>query len=384
MIVKPTWDKVQLYFTGYEYFRDVLSAIAMAKSEVLVESYIFNLDPIGLRVIAALKEAQGRGVQVKVLVDGVGSFNWQTNLEAHCKALAIPFRAYHPIPFQPLILKKISWRNLRIFLLLLRKSNKRNHRKIFLIDSQLAFLGSLNISQVHTKEFLGQKAWRDTGVQVSGAALIDLKHAFDQAWLTARLGRAFLAGTIIRLKSKQHISSSLRLNTTATWRFKLLRDLNRKLNAAKTRIYITNAYFIPRRSILRSLRKAAQRGVHVAICLPSHSDVWVVKWASKSLYLRLLKSGVHIFEYQPSMMHAKTLIIDNWATVGSHNLNHRSFIHDLEAEVALSDENSILSLVQNWHSDIRSSQEITLHTLGKMNIFERSLARFAYWFKYWL
>lgn len=384
MIVKPSWDKVQLYFTGDEYFRDVLATIASAKSEVLVESYIFDMDPIGLRVLAALKDAHLRGVKVRLLVDGIGSFNWLASLESYCKQNAIAFRAYHPLPFRSLILKKFSWRNLRRFLLLLRKSNKRNHRKIFLIDGKIAFLGSLNISQVHTKEFFGKKAWRDTGVQVRGQALRELKSAFTQAWLTARLGRTFLAGTIIKLRSRQLISSPLRLNSSATWRYKLLRDLNKKLKYATTRIYITNAYFIPRRSILRSLRKAASRGVYVGLCLPSHNDVWVVRWASKSLYYRLLKSGVRIFEYQPSMMHAKTLIIDQWATVGSHNLNHRSLVHDLEAEVVLSDQDSLHQLVHQWHSDIQNSQEITLHSLGKMNLLERALARFTYWFRYWI
>ena len=384
MMLKPNWDQVQLYFSGDEYFRDLIQAIGQARHEIILESYIFDLDPIGLRVLAAITEAQSRGVKVQILVDGVGSFNWLLGLTEYCKKNQLHFRIYHPLPIRMSFLKKISWRSLRRILFLLKKANKRNHRKVILIDKQRAFMGSLNISQVHTKEFMGAKAWRDTGIQVTGGPLNHLRRACLDAWVTARMEKLHLRHRLVRMRFRQRADEILRLNSTIYWRYFLLRDLNRRLRQAQTRILVTNAYFVPRRSVLRSLIKAAQRGVQVGICLPEQSDVLPVRWASRSLYNRMLRAGVKIYEYQKSMMHAKTLIVDDWATVGSHNLNHRSLTHDLEVEVVLKDKESLRTLTEQWQIDVQHSHAVTKDDLGRMSWLDRSMARLAYWFRYWL
>jgi cardiolipin synthase A/B len=384
MILKPNWDQVQLYFSGDDYFRDLVQAIHEAKNEIILESYIYDMDPIGLRVLGALAEAQARGVRVQILVDGVGSFNWVLSLSEYCKQHNLHFRVYHPLPFRMSFLRKISWRSLRRILFLLKKANKRNHRKVVLIDKDRAFLGSLNISQVHTKEFLGNRAWRDTGIQVRGGPLGHLRRACLDAWVTARMERLHLRQRFIRLRSRQKTDDLLRMNSSAPWRYFLLRDLNRRMRQSKQRILVTNAYFVPRRSVLRSLIRAAQRGVHVGLCLPEQSDVLPVRWASRSLYQRMLRAGIRIYEYQPQMMHAKTLVIDDWATVGSHNLNHRSLTHDLEVEAVLNRREWVEPLIERWDLDVRHSKPITQADLGRMNIFDRMMTRLAYWFRYWL
>jgi len=384
MMLKPNWDQVQLYFSGDDYFRDLLQAIGQAHQEILLESYIFDMDPIGLRVLGALAAAQARGVKVQILVDGVGSFNWLLGLSEYCQKNQILFRIYHPLPIRMSFLRKISWRSLRRILFLLKKANKRNHRKVILIDRHKSFMGSLNISQVHTKEFMGAKAWRDTGIQVTGGPLNHLRRACMDAWVTARMEKLHLRHRLGRMRVRQKVDEALRLNSSIYWRYFLLRDLNRRMRTAQKRILITNAYFVPRRSVLRSLIKAAQRGVEVGLCLPEQIDVLPVRWASRSLYSRLLRAGVRIYEYQPQMMHAKTLIIDDWATVGSHNLNHRSLTHDLEVEAVLIQEDRIQELLHQWKRDIQHSSEVTLSDLGKMTWLSRSMARLAYWFRYWL
>jgi cardiolipin synthase len=384
MILKPNWDQVQLYFSGDEYFCDLLESIDEASKEILLESYIFDMDPVGLRILRALVAAQERGVKIHILVDGVGSFNWLISLRDFCLQHRLPFRIYHPLPFRMSFLRKISWKSLRRILFLLKKANKRNHRKVILIDQKKAFMGSLNISQVHTQEFMETKAWRDAGIQVQGGPIDHLRRACLEAWLTARRDRIFLRRNLIRLRPRQSADHILRLNSSLPWRYSLLRDLNRRMRTAQHRILITNAYFIPRRSVLRSLIKAAQRGIHVGLCLPAQSDVLPVRWASRSLYNRLLRAGVHIYEYQPRMLHAKTLIIDDWATVGSHNLNHRSLTHDLEVEVVLNKPQWVEPLVQQWDEDIQQSFAITTAELGRMSRLERMMARLAYWFRYWL
>lgn len=373
---KPNWDSIQLYFSGDEYFRDICLAIHQAKSEVLLESYIFDLDAIGHRILDALEAATKRGVQCRILLDGVGSFNWSQAVQRRCQASGIQIRIYHPIPFHQNLVRKISWRSFRRVLLLLKKINKRDHRKVILIDKQIGFLGGMNISQVHTQEFMGEKAWRDSAVRLQGEPLKLLRVTFFHAWRNSRF-----TGIPKDLAVYKKI---LQLNSSARLRYSHLRNLNEIFRNAQQRILITNPYFVPRRSVLSSLRKASRRGVYVGLCLPAISDVPFVRWAARSLYWRLLKSGIHIYEYQNKVLHAKTLIVDNWATVGSHNLNHRSLMHDLEVEVVLDDQKSVQELVRQWQIDLRHSKPVTQKDLGNENILFRILGRVAYWFRYWL
>lgn len=373
---KPIWDSIKLYFSGDEYFRDICTEIDKAQSEVLLESYIFDLDPIGYRILERLENAAKRGVQCRVLLDGVGSFNWTASLQKKCQESRIQLRIYNPIPFHQSLVKRFSWKSFRRVLMLLKKINKRNHRKVVLIDQHIAFAGGMNVSQVHTKEFMGQKAWRDTGVRVQGPALKLLRISFFQAWRSSRF--------IFIPKSFSIFRQILRLNNSARLRYTHLRGLNAKLRTAKKRILITNPYFVPRTSVLNSLRKAAQRGVYVGLCLPAKSDVLVVHWAARSLYWRLLKSGVHIYAYQNRVLHAKTLIVDDWATVGSHNLNHRSLMHDLEVEVVLDDAHSVQTLIKQWDEDLKNCVVVTKKDLGNDNLLFQALQRVAYWFRYWL
>lgn len=380
---------IQIYFSGDQYFQRALEAIEEARFEVLLESYIFDLDPIGLRFLYALEAAHARGVQVRLLIDGIGAFNWIRELQARTKAAGIPLHVYHPIPLLRQL--RLSWRGLRRGLLIFRRINQRNHRKVILIDQRHVFLGSLNISQVHTQEFMGKRAWRDTGVELLFPPDHDdvraLREAFLDTWRKSQ-GRRRLkiySVRLLRRLGKLHPPHSrFRLNSRVWWRHYLLKDLLYRMRTAQKRILITNAYFLPRRSFLSGLRRAAKRGVYVGLVLPQKTDIWFVRTASRSLYYRLIKDGVKIFEYEPSMLHAKTLVIDKWATVGSHNLNHRSLMHDLEVETVLHEPRLVRKLISQWDLDAHQSRPITLEDLGKFSLLERALARVIYWFRYWL
>jgi cardiolipin synthase len=231
---------------------------------------------------------------------------------------------------------------------------------------------------------MGDKVWRDTGVLLEGPDIDFLVQAFMQVWGKSRAGIILNRASFQLRRSGPLQTGLLRLNSRIRWRFRLLRDLKKRVRQAQTRILITNAYFLPRKAVLSSIRKAARKGIYVGICIPAKSDVWFVKLATKSLYFRLIKSGVHVFEYQPRVLHAKTLIIDSWATVGSHNLNHRSLNHDLEAEAIITNKENIDSLIAAWDHDIANSKAITLSDLGKMGIIESLVSKVIYWFRYWI
>lgn len=378
------WAQETLYFDGDKYFASLIEAIDSAQHEILLESYIYDLDTVGIRILQHLESAAARGVTVRVLVDGIGSFNWLTQLRLECRKKKLLFRVYHPLPFRLSVMRRISWKRLSKMLVLFRRINKRNHRKSITIDQSMAFLGSFNISQVHSKKMMGLKAWRDSGVFVRGPSVSFLRQDFLRAWSQSKFESQSDSSNWVRRKTRMSKTGLIRLNSRIRWRYSLLRDLNSKMNSAQKRILITNGYFLPRQSVLRGLKRAARRGVYVGLCIPAKSDIWFVKAAAKSLYLRLLNSGVHIYEYQPTVLHAKTLIIDDWATVGSHNLNHRSLIHDLEVEAVLTSEKSIEELILQWDSDVKNSVPIFKKDLGKIGIWQQFLSRFAYWFRYWI
>jgi len=383
-------ENIELIFSGDEYFGKVLNYIQHAKKEILIESYIFHFDPIGIKILSALSAAQQRGVSVQLLIDGVGSFNSVRQIHDYCLNHHIPFRIYHPLPFELKILPKLSWRNLKRFLSAFKRINKRNHRKTIIVDRQHIFLGSFNISQVHSEHYMGNAYWRDTGALVSSLTPHDeiqnIALSFFHAWRRSRyFSTSNLKSYILnrKLKPKKKFRF-FRLNSYAYWRFLLFQDLKKMIRNAKKRIYITNPYFLPRRSVLRQLQQAAQQGIEVIMILPLKSDVWLVRQATKSLYYRLLKAGIQIYEYKPRILHAKTLIIDEWAALGTHNLNHRSFIHDLEIDLVIQDRDQLGILLKKWEEDLSQSKRVSLKEFESFSFFEKMVSHFIYWFRYWL
>jgi cardiolipin synthase len=381
--------KVNIFFSGDEYFQAALSDIKTAKKEVLLESYIFHFDPIGIQFLQALSDAKKRGVHVCLVIDGIGSYNWIEKVITWCEDHDVPLRIFHPLPKTIDRLVRKKWRTLRRWLRIFQRSNKRNHRKTIVIDSCVAYVGSFNISQVHSEHYMEDLAWRDTGVRIESSSVQSLRDSFLEIWKNIR--RPWGVGLLVRMvrwkkrvRSKSNTRGLFRMNTHYRYRMSLLRDLKKRLETAQNEVLITNPYFLPRRSFLRHLRKASKRGVQVKIMLPAVSDVPVVQWATESLYFKLLRDGVHIYEYQGRMLHAKTLLIDNWCTIGSHNLNHRSFLHDLEVEVALSDSDSIVLLKNQWEKDLEKCKKIEKHHLGQFSLVRRLRSQFAYWWRYWL
>lgn len=380
-------DKITLYHSGDEYYDAALERIQQAQSEILLESYIFENDAVGSLFLQELSQAAARGVRVFLLVDAIGSFNL-INQHSFISALdQIQFRIYHPLPFQ----MKWSWMKLGRYISLLQKINNRNHRKLILVDSRYAFLGSCNINICHSEKNLGPKAWRDTQVQFEfkepNSETQLLKDSFFDAWKTSRRPRPIRAARLMRNPDywKQPKSIYFRFNSRIHWRYTHLHQLNQKIALAQKRVFITNAYFVPQRSLFHSICFAARRGVEVCLCLPKKTDVWLVQQASRSLYSKLLKEGVKIYEYEPSVMHAKTMIIDDdWAIVGSHNMNHRSFFHDLEIEAVLTQPEHIDNLLKQWSVDTQKSHVLTQSDLNKVPLLNKIISAVMYAFRYWL
>jgi len=370
-----------IYTNGSSYFDALLADLDQAKQSVDLETYIFNTDSLGNKVATALINAAQRGVKIRVLVDGAGSPLWGGSTTKNMESAGIEVRVFHPYPWGLWQLSHSVTRapSLLKIVYLLLKINSRNHRKVCILDGQTVYTGSLNINLCHISKEHGGQGWRDTGMKITGANITDLQRAFDHAWqhkqMQERIREAF-----------QHINNNpiFRLNNTWYRRRIMHKNLLRKMSRCKQRIWITNSYFVPDNFLLRKLKEAARANIDVRILLPRKSDVFIMPWASTAFYASLLKAGARIFEYLPSILHAKILILDDWISVGSSNLNHRSLLHDLEVDVNVRLKASKQLLEKQFLEDVSNSREVQLHNWKKRPLYQRIIGRLLLYVKYWI
>jgi cardiolipin synthase len=267
---------------------------------------------------------------------------------------------------------------------LIRKINSRNHRKLFLIDDRDAFLGGMNVWDVTLHAVHGERAWRDTAVQVRGEGVTALIESFEVHWTqgTRRVRRIIRKLISRKERRKERVAALAResrddvlINTLRRFRRRNYRLLLARISAAKERIWITSSYFIPPSRLLAALRRAAKRGVSVKLLVPARSDLLFMSWATGALYPALLASGVQIYEYRPTVLHAKSLLIDDYAIVGSSNLNHRSIFHDIEADVVLRKESSVEALTSQFAEDLNVSTQVAIEHHQARPLWERMIGR---------
>ena len=379
--VTPQHADEEVLHNGDAYYRALIADIKNAKTSINFETYIFDPDHIGEQIITALMQAAMRGVIIRVLVDGAGTPHWSSTYADHLEEAGVHTRIFHPFPWQIWNWSRSVVRIPRVmkWLYLMFKANSRNHRKICLIDNKIAYVGSMNVTKNHLPRSLGGNGWRDVTVRITNTDLTHLKQAFERTWhhrtLKERLRETFryvVKNPYFRLNDNRHRRRALHKN--------LLRIMSR----CRNRIWITNAYFIPDARLLKSLKTAAALGVDVRILLPRKSNVFFMTWAQACFYRSLLKAGVRIYEYKPSMLHAKTLILDEWMSVGSSNLNHRSLLHDLEIDVNIRSNGAKSELIKAFLQDLNHSNELLLDEWSKRPLKKRLMGRIALYLKYWI
>jgi cardiolipin synthase len=304
-------DPESLYFDASSYFRALIASLDQARESIDFEVYIFELGETGKRVLDALERAAHRGVRVRLLVDGFGSYGSVERIMNRLAPGPVQFKV-----FRPLLLPASRSQGSRLDAL--RRLGRRNHRKSCLIDGRCAWVGSFNVSD---------RPWRDSAICIRGHAFVELALAFERAWCGVARGRRAQGHGKLGPKTGHFL-----LNDTAQLRRKRNLLLARKISRARRRVWVTTPYFTPDHRILRALRRAARAGADVRILLPERPDVPGMSWIN-SVFCRLLGgSGLKIHLYRPSVLHAKTLLADDWGIVGSSNLNHRSLLQDLEVD----------------------------------------------------
>ena len=346
----PAWTDEQVYFDEVEYFDALTLAISEARRTVELEAYIFERDHAGSRMVRELIAASARGVRVRILLDGVGSWFSMDRLKSDFKGARVELRFFHPF---------------NVFGFAFRQFNKRLHRKICIVDRKISFVGSFNICASGN---------RDTAVRLEGPPVEDLLATFEQTWNPDRA--RWKDRNIHRFPRWVLSNDSKRLRRRRN------QELIRRLRQAKSRVWITNAYFVPPFFLLREMCEAALRGVEVKLLLPARPDHAFMKWMAHAFYRILLLSNVRIFEYRPSFLHAKTVVIDDWISVGSTNLNHRSLVHDLEMDVVLASEAARKRIESGFESDLQASIELDARRF-KPGPGSRLIQTILLWFRFY-
>ncbi len=351
-------EEVTLLEDGEETFGAILAAIAAAKNHGHVEYYIYEPDRTGTALRDALIERAKAGVEVRLLVDAVGSANLDRRFLA-------PLREAGGEAF---FFNKVRR---------LRKSrfvNFRNHRKIVVCDGRVGFTGGLN---VHDEDNTAYRVdgWRDTHLRMKGPCVTWLQLVFLEDWHYTRgsvpQGQRYLpldgpgaAGELVQILDSGPDSD---VETIKTAYFAAI-------NAAKRKVWITTAYFVPDESILLALKAAAHRGVDVRILVPSVSDSAIVMAAGRSYYDELLHTGVRIYEYQRRMLHAKTMVVDDWfAAVGTANMDNRSFRLNFEVTALVYGARLSEELSAMFKRDRKNAVEISKSHGTKLPVSEKLL-----------
>jgi cardiolipin synthase len=363
------WEQENVFTSVEEYFDGLKCDLSQASESIDLETYTFANDHLGRSIVEELNKASDRGVKVRVMVDGFGTSVYDVQFLLSTLSPQIKFKVYHPVPWALPLLKSFSH-----FLKFLLGINRRNHRKTCIVDRTIAWVGGMNISARHLN-------WRDTGVRVLSRKVQILSTIFSQTWNHAE----FETGKPSPLMGSLSLPVSLiRLNDSWKMRRRLFRDLIQRIESARNRIWITNAYFIPTLRLVRALTKAARRGVDVRIVVPRTCDVFFIPLVRAAFYGGLLESGVRIFEYLPTMLHAKTLLVDNWAVLGSSNLNHRSLNLDLEADIVLTHSQSRQKLEDQFVEDTHNSSEVTIEDLKNRTWLQSRSGRALLLLKNWM
>ncbi len=368
------WSSEVIYFTGDSYFNDVINSLNNAKHSIEFECYIFYQDDLGKKIIASLIKAAQRGVSVKLIIDGYGSLSWNTQQLSELIDMDIKVKIFHPLPWRLSLYKRaIKTKSfIHKFLYLSSRINKRNHRKLYIVDKETAWSGSMNISASHLNKESNENIWLDCGVKLTGESVLELSDNFDEIWKRK----------IRYTNENQHLP--FRTNNNIIRRQHKNNELINLIQSCKKRIWITNAYFAPSRRIVNALKLACKNGTDVKLIISRHSDVVFFPLISTTYYTELLQAGIKIYEHNTYIIHAKTILLDNIAFVGSSNLNHRSFLHDLELDIILTKTSSLKKLKNNFLQLIDHSDKITPSKLINLTWYYRILGKIIWRIRYWL
>ena len=373
-------NQVKLLQDGPATYQAMFAAIEAAQDHINMETYILEADEVGQRFAEALMAKQRQGVQVNLMYDSVGTFGTPPAFFKQLTDSGMRLLEFNPI--NPLLARG-QW-----------ELNQRDHRKLLIVDGRIAFLGGINISGVYSGGSFGarlhprtdgQPAWRDTDLQLQGPVVADLQRLFIASWDSQKapvmpVRNYFPAPAVAGQDVVRAIGSSPEEPYS-----QIYATLLSAIGSAETSVHLTNAYFAPDPQLLAALSAAAARGVDVRLILPGRTDSWLLFHVGRGYYSALLRAGVKIYQRRDVILHSKTALIDGvWATVGSTNLDWRSFLHNQEINAVVLGAGFGSQLQAMFDRDLAESDPILLEAWERRPLDQHLMEWFASAWEYWL
>ena len=370
--------QVTLLLDGGAAYPAMLEAIVQATASIELETYLWASDENGHRFLDALCIKAQEGVRIRVVIDGAGSWGFSGDDVRRLAAAGVQLSIFHPVgPWR----RRWGWQI-------------RDHRKLLVIDGRIAFTGGMNLGNDYASRDWGGRGWRDVHARIVGPVVGELLRLFEMTWRYAE-PETWEAPKRLPPPRHAHVEQAA-ISTSATrvqalaigrWlgRRVIQRHLQQAIGAARRTVWLEAAYFIPTRALRRALRNAARRGVDVRVMVPRQLDVPGLGDASRYTWASLLKDGVRILEWLPSMLHAKTIAIDSeWCSLGSYNLDQRSLRYNWELAVSIADPEIARQLEARFESALPDCCEVNEEEWKRRGLFRRVRERFFYFFRLWL
>lgn len=348
--------------TGDEAFPRMLEAIRSAKHHIHLQSFIIGNDSLGREFLDAVAERARAGVRVRVLYDRFGSSH------ALWGGLFWKYRKVPNLSFAGWTLSNVFRRQLHL--------NLRNHRKVLVVDGQIAFAGGVNLKE-DSRSDGNRRAIQDYHFELRGPVVQELQYSFLRDWheMTEEDPERLLSAENFRRLPEEGDALVRVVNSGPSSELRVAVDVFfNAVNAAQKQVFIITPYFLPSEDLLRALRLAALRGVRVYLVVPEKSNHWYTTWASRAMYEDLLEAGVRIFERAPPFIHAKAMTVDDrMAIVGSSNWDFRSLYSNYETSLAVYDVRFVMHLKLLMSEDLHESREVLLGLFKKRPVFHRYL-----------
>lgn len=356
-------NTVDLLLNGDQIFPAALAAIRSARETITYAQYFYEEGPIGLEVSEALAERCRAGVRAHILLDGFGALQIPAEYRDSMERAGCEVSTFRPL--SPLdLLTPFGF----------GKGNNRGHRRILVVDGRVGFTGGVGVSPKWLGNGRKEGHWRQTDVRLEGPVVASLQGAFVENWLEATgnvLGGEPYFPQLSRRGSvvAQVVRSSPAGGSVSMYTMFLL-----AMSSARRSIYITNPYFLPDDRMTRALTEASERGVRVVVLVPGPIDKIIVRQASRSKFGPLLEAGIEIYEYQAGLLHAKTMTVDGiWATIGSTNLDTRSFTLNDEVNAVVYHNAVVGQLEKVFADDLTYSRKIDLEQWRSRGFVDRLL-----------
>lgn len=351
-------NKIDIFTEGRDKFESLKRDLNNAKNSILLQYYIFLDDETGREISEILIRKAEEGVIVKVIYDHVGSFSARNKFFRHMEEAGVQTHPFFRVNF-PHFANRINW---------------RNHRKIVVIDGAIGYIGGMNIADRYVKGLPKGKVWRDTHFRVEGEIVESLLYSFAFDWNFNK--KEPYVPEVQAIKSVHSNSTGVQLVTggpTERWN-NLSLCFMRAISTARKSIYIQTPYFLPTDGLLNALQAASLAKVDVRIMIPKKTDSSLLHYASFSYITQCLKAGIKVYLYEPGMLHAKSMIIDDvLVTAGSTNFDFRSFENNFECNLFIYDEKINRRMRDIFFEDVRHCKKINIEQWKHRPLYHRFL-----------